>query len=136
MADDIRPSSDRSSIGPPGRRNLLVLSLAALVMVGISAQAQTDRKPFSPEELDQMLAPIALYYDALLSQILMAASYPLEIVEAARWSQANPNLKGDAAVTPSPTRAGMSASNRWWPSHRCCRSSTSISTGPRSWAMR
>ena len=46
-----------------------------------------------------MLAPIALYDDALLSQVLMAASYPLEIVEAARWSQANPNLKGDAAVT-------------------------------------
>ena len=45
-----------------------------------------------------MLAPIALYDDALLSQVLMAASYPLEIVEAARWSQANPNLKGDAAV--------------------------------------
>ena len=62
------------------------------------AQAPTDRKPFSPEELDQMLAPIALYDDALLSQVLMAASYPLEIVEAARWSQANPNLKGDAAV--------------------------------------
>ena len=62
------------------------------------AQAPTERKPFSPEELDQMLAPIALYDDALLSQVLMAASYPLEIVEAARWSQANPNLKGDAAV--------------------------------------
>ena len=63
------------------------------------ALAQTEPKPFSPEELDQMLAPIALYDDALLSQILMAAGYPLEIVEAARWSQANPNLKGDAAVT-------------------------------------
>ena len=45
------------------------------------------------------MAPIALYDDALLSQVLMAASYPLEIVEAARWSQANPNLKGDAAVS-------------------------------------
>ena len=63
-----------------------------------------------------MLAPIALYDDALLSQVLMAASYPLEIVEAARWSQANPNLKGDAAVRPLPTRPGMSASSRWWPS--------------------
>ena len=63
------------------------------------AQAPTEPKPFSPEELDQMLAPIALYDDALLSQVLMAAGYPLEIVEAARWSAANPNLKGDAAVT-------------------------------------
>ncbi|MGH8744730.1 MAG: DUF3300 domain-containing protein, partial [Burkholderiales bacterium] len=53
---------------------------------------------FSQQELDQMLAPIALYPDALLSQILMAATYPLEVVEAARWSRANPNLKGDQAV--------------------------------------
>ena len=45
-----------------------------------------------------MLAPIALYPDSLLSQILMASGYPLEIVEAARWLQANPNAKGDAAV--------------------------------------
>jgi hypothetical protein len=45
-----------------------------------------------------MLAPIALYPDGLLAQIMMAATYPLEIVEAARWVQANPTLKGDAAV--------------------------------------
>jgi hypothetical protein len=79
----------------------LALTLAALAMLAVPARAQapTARQPFSPEELDQMLAPIALYDDALLSQVLMAASYPLEIVEAARWSQANPNLKGDAAVS-------------------------------------
>jgi hypothetical protein len=53
---------------------------------------------FSQQELDQMLAPIALYPDALLSQILMAATYPLEVVQAGRWSRANPNLKGDRAV--------------------------------------
>ena len=45
-----------------------------------------------------MLAPIALYPDPLLSQILMAATYPLEIVEAARWVNANPGLQGDEAV--------------------------------------
>jgi Protein of unknown function (DUF3300) len=69
-----------------------------MIALPARAQAPAARKPFSPEELDQMLAPIALYDDALLSQVLMAASYPLEIVEAARWSTANPNLKGDAAV--------------------------------------
>jgi hypothetical protein len=53
---------------------------------------------FSQQELDQMLAPIALYPDPLLSQILMASTYPLEVVEAARWSRANPNLSGDDAV--------------------------------------
>jgi hypothetical protein len=45
--------------------------------------------------LDQLLAPIALYPDALLSQILMAATYPLEVVEADRWVKQNPGLTGD-----------------------------------------
>ncbi len=53
---------------------------------------------FSQEQLDQMLAPIALYPDALLSQMLMAATYPLEVVEAARWSRANSGYQGDDAV--------------------------------------
>ena len=48
--------------------------------------------------LDQMLAPIALYPDSLLSHILMASTYPLEVVEAARWSKANPALEGEDAV--------------------------------------
>src|SRR6516165_6044058 len=80
------------------RRMFLALSLAALAVASLPSFAQTDKKQFSPEELDQMLAPIALYDDALLSQVLMAATYPLEIVEAARWSQANSSVKGDAAV--------------------------------------
>jgi hypothetical protein len=82
------------------RRALLALLVSLLVISRVRlASAQGDKPKFKPEELDQMLAPIALYSDALLSQILMAASYPLEIVEASRWSQANPNLKGDAAVS-------------------------------------
>ncbi|TXL70052.1 DUF3300 domain-containing protein [Vineibacter terrae] len=64
-----------------------------------TAPAPAPQKPlYKPEELDQMLAPIALYPDSLLAQVLMAATYPLEVVEASRWSKANPNLKGDAAV--------------------------------------
>ncbi len=55
-------------------------------------------RAFSQEELEQMLAPIALYPDSLLTQILMASTYPLEVVEAARWSRANPGLQGDQAV--------------------------------------
>ena len=51
---------------------------------------------FSAEQLEQIVAPIALYPDALVAQILMAATYPLEIVEAARWSAKNPSVKGDA----------------------------------------
>ena len=68
-----------------------------------------SRPAFTQQELDQMLAPIALYPDSLLSQILMASTYPLEVVEAARWSKANPNLKGDQAVQ-------AVAQNTWDPS--------------------
>ncbi|MGD9592963.1 MAG: DUF3300 domain-containing protein, partial [Candidatus Berkiella sp.] len=50
---------------------------------------------FSKQQLEQMVAPIALYPDPLLAQILMASTYPLEIVSAARWVKENPNLKGD-----------------------------------------
>jgi len=55
-----------------------------------------ESKLFKQEELDQMLAPVALYPDDLLSQILMASTYPLEIVQADRWTKQNKNLKGDA----------------------------------------
>jgi hypothetical protein len=57
---------------------------------------QAGGKSFTQEELDQLLAPIALYPDALLAQILMASTYPLEVIEAARWSKANPDVKGKA----------------------------------------
>lgn len=51
---------------------------------------------FTPEQLEQIVAPIALHPDALLAQILMASTYPLEIVEAYRWLQKNPSLNGKA----------------------------------------
>ena len=68
-----------------------------------------SRPAFTQQELDQMLAPIALYPDSLLSQIFMASTYPLEVIEAARWSKANPNLKGEQAVQ-------AVAENTWDPS--------------------
>jgi hypothetical protein len=55
-----------------------------------------DKPDFKKEELEQMLAPIALYPDSLLSQVLMASTYPIEVVEADRWIKANASLKGDA----------------------------------------
>jgi uncharacterized protein DUF3300 len=51
-------------------------------------------QPLSPDQLDNLVAPIALYPDNLLSQILAASTYPLEIVEAQQWLQQNRNLKG------------------------------------------
>ena len=68
-----------------------------------------DKVLFTQQELDQMLAPIALYPDSLLSHILMASTYPLEIVEAARWVKAHPTLQGDQAVK-------ATDQNNWEPS--------------------
>ena len=62
----------------------------------VIAQSASEDKPFNQEELDQLVAPIALYPDSLLAQIFMASTYPLEVVEAERWAKANQNLKGDA----------------------------------------
>ena len=84
-------------------RSLLLWWLAASLLLVSAAHAQgtassTSPPPFKAEELDALLAPIALYPDSLLAQILMASTYPLEVVQAARWSKANPKLDGDAAV--------------------------------------
>ena len=51
--------------------------------------------PFTPEQLEQVAAPIALYPDPLVAQVLMASTYPLEIVQAARFVKDNPKLTGD-----------------------------------------
>ncbi len=68
------------------------------IQPGSSASSPQAVQGFSQQELDQMLAPIALYPDPLLSQILMASTYPLEVVEAARWTRAHPEQTGDEAV--------------------------------------
>ncbi|WP_447747660.1 DUF3300 domain-containing protein [Pseudomonas nicosulfuronedens] len=60
-----------------------------------SAPAQTV---FTVEELDQMLAPLALYPDSLLAQVLMATTYPGNVADAATWSKAHPKAVGDDAV--------------------------------------
>lgn len=77
----------------------IIMLLVALMSYVPTASAQQENPAFSQAELDQMLAPITLYPDVLLSQILVAATYPLEVVEAARWSAANPGLEGEQAVT-------------------------------------
>ncbi len=82
----------------------LALGLIALSCLGIQppqVQAQESgysesSEKYSREELAQMLAPIALYPDALLSQILMAATYPIEVIEADRWVQRNQDVQDEA----------------------------------------
>src|ERR1700730_15858317 len=84
----------------------------ASVQVGCASQAsQADTQPAaevvppssseavqltqSPDELNQLVAPIALYPDALVAQIVAAASYPTQVVEAGRWIQQHAGLKGE-----------------------------------------
>ena len=72
------------------------------LLVGINVRAESFvQQPTlltqpSPQDLQQLVAPIALYPDALVAQILAAATYPTEIVEAERWMQAHSDLTGEA----------------------------------------
>jgi hypothetical protein len=61
-----------------------------------TAQQQPAKDLFPAARIEQLVAPIALYPDALLAQILMASTYPLDIVQAARWQEKNKGLKGEA----------------------------------------
>src|SRR3954465_11024532 len=64
-----------------------------------AAAASPAQDLLKAEQLDQLLAPIALYPDNLLAQTLMASTYPLEVVEASRWADENKKLKGDQLKT-------------------------------------
>ena len=82
---------------------LLVVTLltppSALVRSGFaqdpSGTAQ-GQQALGKEQLEQLVAPIALYPDSLVAQVLMASTYPIEVVEAARWSKQNPKVTGTA----------------------------------------
>lgn len=79
-------------------RALLCCLLCVPLLCAGAASAQGSQKVYNNQQLDQMLAPVALYPDALLSQILMACTYPGDVADAAAWSASNPKAQGDAAV--------------------------------------
>src|SRR5208283_1782773 len=70
----------------------LTMAQAQAPVSGQPDQVQTQMLP--AEQLDGLVAPIALYPDPLLSQVLAASTYPLEVVEAEQWLQRNGNLRG------------------------------------------
>jgi hypothetical protein len=80
---------------------VLFLCMSLAVPPGLMAQedkeqtANDEGPAFRPEEIDQLMAPIALYPDELLAQVLAASTYPLEIVQAARFMEQNKELKGE-----------------------------------------
>ena len=73
----------------------LTLPAAIPVAYAQSAQQQQPQKE-SQEQLAALVAPIALYPDPLVAQVLMASTYPLEVGEAYNWQRANSRLSGDA----------------------------------------
>src|ERR1700723_1587437 len=91
-----------------GSKRVAVLLLGlGIALVASSAWAQQQPAPpppplpppgqaLTPDQLDDLVAPIALYPDELVSQIMVASTYPLEVVEAAQFVQQNPTLKGPA----------------------------------------
>ena len=77
---------------------LLLQFSAGTLLVAQEQSAPSPLQPLSPGQLDNLVAPIALYPDALLSQVLVASTYPLELVEAAQWLQQNQRLQGPQLV--------------------------------------
>lgn len=88
------------------RRVLGVVCVPLLVSGFLLAQQPPPQPPgpqapaarLSPPQLDTLVAPVALYPDRLLSQILVASTYPLEVAEAAQWVQQNPGVQGSQLV--------------------------------------
>ena len=78
------------------KRWIALVLLAALAALHVPAQAQP--RVYNQAELDALLAPVALYPDAVLSNILVASTYPDDVRQAAAWSLANPQLTGEDAV--------------------------------------
>jgi S-formylglutathione hydrolase FrmB len=92
-------------------------ALLSLVLLAVTAAypqpaANQSAPTYTEAQLDQMLAPIALYPDDLLAQVLMASTYPLEIVEAERWAKHNEQLKGDALAAALQNQTWIRASRR------------------------
>jgi len=75
-----------------------VLFLCGALIWGQTPAPQPAAPLLTPDQLDNLVAPIALYSDPLLGQVLAASTYPLEVVEAQQWLQQNPNLRGTQLI--------------------------------------
>jgi hypothetical protein len=74
----------------------LLLSAGVLLAQQAPPAPPPPDQSLSPDQLDDLVAPIALYPDPLLSQVLVATTYPLEVVQAYQWAQKNPGITGPA----------------------------------------
>jgi hypothetical protein len=98
LAQDAQPVYQPTP--PPGYAPPAAVVPPPAPAMAVPAGQAPGSQLYTPEQLDQMLAPIALYPDSLLTQILMASTYPTEIVEADRWLQdpRNAAIHGDMLV--------------------------------------
>jgi hypothetical protein len=86
-----------------------------------AASPVPDQAVLKPAELDGLVAPIALYPDGLLANVLMASTYPLEIVRAERWANQNQTSREMLSSPRRKSRLGTRASRRSWQRPRFCR---------------
>jgi hypothetical protein len=106
----MKPQPNRS--GASCRQLLAVLCVIAIgpgdafayaafarTAVSQASSSSQDSTPIPADQLDSLVAPIALYPDPLLAQILAASTYPIELVELEQWLAKNPSLKGQALAT-------------------------------------
>ena len=89
------------SVGLPSRLIVGLLSAALALPVAVPMAHAQDASQQSAQKLSQaqlsaLVAPIALYPDSLVSQVLMASTYPLEVAEAYNWQKSNSRLSGSA----------------------------------------
>jgi hypothetical protein len=81
------------------RMAVLAACVCMLMVSMISIAPARAADLLSPPQMEQLVAPVALYPDSLLSQVLMASTYPLEVVEAQRWRAAQPRNMSDQQIS-------------------------------------
>ena len=147
----LRAASVGQKIGQLTRRGLAIVLSAVMIMIPMgqdSAFAQSvpppaadngqqapQAQPLSADQLDQLVAPIALYPDAMVAQVLAAATYPTQVVEADRWRQSQGNASAEQIAAGPMPRTGMRASRRSRHFQPFWRRWTRTSSGPLTWAM-
>src|SRR5882724_7426783 len=97
--------------------DMKIIALLSVLLVGSLGAFAQDQPPappppgqaLSPDQLNDLVAPIALYPDPLLSQVMVAATYPLEVVQAFQWLQKTQGLSG-------PDLTAAAAEQNWDPS--------------------
>ena len=92
---------------------VLALALSAGALGSNAQGQQKEEKVLSNAQLEQLVSPIALYPDSLLSQILMASTYPLEVVEASRWQKANVNKQKQTQTNTHKNHSTEPSEKRW-----------------------